>query len=309
MIEAYVGLPGSGKTLHAVKRLLEAKKADRLTLANFHSQTGMWDFALWRDIAEAGNCLAVIDEAHMWFSARHWTKTQQLELSVFQQHRKEGIDLVWIAQHEARVDVAIREVTAFVWRHRRIGQFVIATQVAPEDPRKPIRRRVFKISPALFSHYFTEERIGLRDGEGYGFGGAEAYRRGAGAPHLDSQYRLRPNYFRVETPTGAEWIPAEDPHLGYRVGLTLVGWSSLGVPREAEAIVTPFYRGADGRFHELQDGELLPIGASRDDWLAAIEHGIRLASNVLKLHRSANERSSSSNLVYDPLSSLRTVRV
>src|SRR4051812_30452061 len=93
MIEAIVGLPGSGKTLWAVHRLLQAKKRGRHALANFLSRTGSWDFGLWADIAEAGNCLAVIDEAHMWFSARTWTKTNQLELSYFQQHRKEGVDL------------------------------------------------------------------------------------------------------------------------------------------------------------------------------------------------------------------------
>ncbi len=281
MIEAYVGLPGSGKTLHAVKRLLEAKAQKRKTLANFHSQTGSWDFALWRDIAEAGNCLAVIDEAHMWFSARTWTKTQQLELSVFQQHRKEGVDLVWIAQHEARVDVAIREVTAYIWKHRRFGRFVVATQVTPDEPRKPLKRKVFPITPRLFSHYFTEERIGLRDGEGYGFGGGEAFRGDAGAPGLDSSYHLRPNLFRIENPTGSQWVPATRPYLAELVGLTLAGWAALGVPKEAEQIVRAFYRGQDGRVHELRNGELLPHGVDRDAWTEGIEKARDLAKRVI----------------------------
>lgn len=281
MIEAYVGLPGSGKTLHAVKRLIEAKAAGRKTLANFHSQTGSWDFALWQDIAEAGNCLAVIDEAHMWFSARTWTKTNQLELSVFQQHRKEGVDLIWIAQHEARVDVAIREVTAFIWKHRKLGGFCAATQVTPDEPRKPLKRSFFKLGNHLFRHYFTEERIGFRDGEGYGFGGGEAFRRSAGSPTLDSSLHLRPNLFRIETPEGAHWVKADRPNLAELVGLTLAGWSALGVPKDVEQIVSAFYRGSDGKLHELKDGELLPIGVSRDSWVESIETAFELAHSVV----------------------------
>jgi len=267
MIEAHVGLPGSGKSLHGVARLLKEKSKGRQTLANFHSQTGKWEFALWADMAEAGNCFVVIDEAHMWFSARTWTKTQQGELSVFQQHRKEGIDLVWIAQHESRVDVAVRELTAFIWRHKKMGQFVIASQVTPEEPKKILKRKVVRISPYLYQHYFTEERIGFRDGEGYKFGGGTAYRRAAAGPgpELDEAYRLKPNFFRIEFPDRVVYHPADAPLLADLVSCALNEWARSEAPRGAGDLVRGIYRSSDGRMHELDHGgAVLPVAERLD---------------------------------------------
>ncbi len=170
MIEAHVGLPGSGKSIHAVRKLLAAKAAKRRALANFHSRTGSWEFGLWADITDATNCLVVIDEAHMWFSAREWTKTHQAELSYFQQSRKEGLDLIWVAQHQKRVDTAINELTAYIWDHRRIGGWIVARQYPADDLKRSIGRAVFRLDPRLHRHYWSEERIGFRDGSGYGFG-------------------------------------------------------------------------------------------------------------------------------------------
>jgi hypothetical protein len=207
---------------------------------------------LWDEMAEAGNCLAVIDEAHMWFSARQWTKTEQAQLAVFQQHRKEGVDLVWVAQHEARVDVAIRELTAFIWRHRRIGRFVLATKVTPDEPKKPVGRQVVPIRRGIFQHYFSEERIGFRDGEGYAFGGGAQFRRQPGlGPSLDEHHRLRANYYRVEFPGSVRYLRADAPFVAEVVGSSLLEWAGCGVPRGAESICRPLYRGVDGRFHEL----------------------------------------------------------
>lgn len=266
MIEAHVGLPGSGKTLHAAERLRSARKRGRRALANFHSQSASWEFALWPDMIEAANCLCVIDEAHMWFSARTWSKNEQLELSYFQQHRKEGIDLVWVAQHENRVDVAIRELTAFIWRHRRIGRFCIASRVTPDEPKKVIGRRVVRIRPELYNDFFTEERIGQRDGKGYRFGSGEAYKRSAGgSPELDENYRLRPNFFRIESPSNVRYLPADGPGISEAVALALMESRLAGYRGQPEGLCRPCYRGADGRFHELDlEGALQPNEAQKD---------------------------------------------
>lgn len=297
MIEGITGLPGGGKTLFAVRRLLAAKQAGRDTLANFHSRTGSWRFGLWMDIATAGNCLAVIDEAHMWFSARSWTKTQQLELAVFQQSRKEGLDLLWIAQHENRVDVAVREVTAFLWRCRRVGKWIIARQFTPDDPKHTTGRRIFRIDPGLYQHYFTEERIGDRDGTGYAFGGSDAYRAGADAaarygtgPAMGPGCRLLPNFFRVEFPTGAEWLAVGDIRWSAAVGEAVRAWQLLGRPREAVSIVSTFYRGADGRMVEIAaDGDLVPALAEVGLVGAAVELFSRTAKGLAG-HASGTDR-------------------
>jgi len=259
MIEAHVGLPGAGKTLHAVARLLEAKREKRPTIANFHSRTGSWNFGLWADIAEAGNCLAVIDEAHMWFSARTWTKTQQLELAVFQQSRKEGLDLIWIAQHEARVDVAIREVTAFIWRHRMFGNYIVCSKVSPDEPKVVLGRKILRLSPDLHRHYFTEERIGTRDGEGYAMGGGDAYRRGAAAPLLGGDLRLMPNYYRVEGPNWVRWMRYDQLFLREEILRAVEEWARAGRPKSSDVCAIGFYRAADGTLQELTGGgEIVP---------------------------------------------------
>lgn len=174
MIESFTGLPGSGKTLHAVRRLLQAKASGRPAYANFHSRSNDWEYVLFDDIRYIDNGLVVLDEAHMMFSSRNWSATTQAQLGLFQQHRKLGIDLIWIAQSANRVDVALRELTAFEHRHRRMGKLVLVRVVDPmqagTEKEKTIRRNVFAITPLLTNSYWTEERIGNLTGQGAGFG-------------------------------------------------------------------------------------------------------------------------------------------
>lgn len=255
MIEGYVGLPGAGKSAHGVLSLIEARRKGRSTIANFHSRSGMWEFGLWADFVEAGNCLAVIDEAHMWFSARSWTKTQQLELSVFQQSRKEGLDLVWIAQSAARVDTAIREVTAFVWTHKMIGRFCWARQYVLEDidkqKRRSLRSRIFRVGPQITKHYFTEERIGDREGNGYRLGGTTAYRRDAVVPVIGDGCRLIPNWVRIEFPTTTLWREATDPSVDALTDAAYKEWAMFGRPRDPGDLCRGFYRDGEGGFTEI----------------------------------------------------------
>lgn len=217
-------------------------------------------------MVEATNCLAVIDEAHMWFSARKWTSTEQADLAAFQQHRKEGMDVIWIAQHESRVDVAIRELTAFIWRHRRLGRFVIASKVTPDEPKKALKRKCIMIRPELYNNFFTEERIGFRDGTGYKFGAGNAYKRSAGrGPALDENNRLAPNYFRLETPGSVRYLPVDSVGISEAVAFALAEWRVLKPQAEPEDFCRPVYRGADKRFHLLDPaGTIVPNEAQKD---------------------------------------------
>lgn len=166
LIEGIVGLPGQGKTLFAVWMLLQARAKRRRAVANFHSTRDLWEYGLWADMVEQDNCLCVIDEAHMWFSARTWANQKQADLAVFQQHRKNGLDLVWIAQHENRVDVAIREVTAWVWRVNRVGPMIWCRRCSLDERDKVFERKIIRIHPDLYSTYDTFEVIGDRAGVG-----------------------------------------------------------------------------------------------------------------------------------------------
>lgn len=63
----------------------------------------------------------LIDELNLWAPSRLWA---ELGLGVLQRWayaRKDGLDIVWSAQHEARVDKVAREVTDFVWSCSAFG--------------------------------------------------------------------------------------------------------------------------------------------------------------------------------------------
>lgn len=172
MIEGIVGLPGNGKSLFATLLMEQAAKSGRRVLANFPTEFS--EFALWEDMVEADNCDCFIDEAQMWFSARNWTRTTQIELGVFQQHRKNGMNMYWIAQHENRVDVAMREITAYYNRVRKFGDFILVSRFTPDDAKTCMGRRLF-FGPRLYDRYDTKTIIGAKDGEGYKAGRSAAY--------------------------------------------------------------------------------------------------------------------------------------
>jgi len=222
VIFSYTGLPGSGKTLHAVQQMVKRHSAGLKSYANFHSRGSKWEYIQWSDLHRVESGLVVLDEAHMLFSARNWSKTTQEQLAYFQQHRKLGIDLIWIAQSAARVDVALRELTAFEYQHTRIGKLVkfrVIDPVDTETKKKPIKRGFFWLSEYLTAEYWTEERIGDINGRGAGFG-----RNSAG---IDGPI---PNYVRATLGNRVLWCRIED----------------LDLSRSYDRI-TPFYKDSYGR--------------------------------------------------------------
>lgn len=157
MIEGIVGLPGNGKTLLACKMLHEAAAKGKRCFANFTSPAGVWERVVWEDIIKMENAFVLIDEAHMWFPSREWSRQGQDVLGIFQQHRKAGLDLVWIAQHENRVDVALRELTAYLHFCRKIGPIVI--DLVYEACGKQKTRSEWFYGPHYYGLYWTEERV------------------------------------------------------------------------------------------------------------------------------------------------------
>lgn len=173
MIEAYVGLPGSGKSYSAVRKLLAERKKGRNVYANFHSKYGDWNFCLWDDMRELYNAFVMIDEAHVWFGSRAWKDNMIEDLAYWQQHRKDGIDMVYVTQHETRVDVVLRELTVFITRFQKIGRFIIRRKYNAADPsptKKPMKYSAEIFKPWICQKYFSNETIGTRDGKGYKLG-------------------------------------------------------------------------------------------------------------------------------------------
>jgi len=162
MIEGIVGLPGYGKTLFLVKRLIEAKGAGRTVYANFSSRKGRWDRLGWKSLIDHEDCVIGIDEAHMWFPARGYQNTTQNELGYFQQHRKAGVDLLWTAQNVARVDVALRELTAFFWKVDKLGDYIVARRYDDINFTSASKRIIFS-AERYYPEYWTVERVLSRD--------------------------------------------------------------------------------------------------------------------------------------------------
>ena len=157
MIEGIVGLPGSGKTLLACRMIEKARKEGKRCFANFSSPDGRWERVVWDEIVKLDNCFVLLDEAHMWFPSRDWNKQTQDVLGIFQQHRKLGMDLVWIAQHENRIDVALRELTAYLHWCRKIGPFII--QLTHEACGKNKTKTQVWLASDYYGDYWTEERV------------------------------------------------------------------------------------------------------------------------------------------------------
>jgi zonular occludens toxin Zot len=63
----------------------------------------------------------VIDELNLWAPSRFWEKLGIGVLNRWAYVRKDGMHIVWTAQHEARIDKVAREVTDFIWSCRAFG--------------------------------------------------------------------------------------------------------------------------------------------------------------------------------------------
>jgi len=154
MIEGYVGLMGSGKTYAATRRAGQALREGRLVLANYQIEGAlywadwgeMFDFSLdiWTK-REKG--LIIVDEANIMLPSRVWQKMDPRLLMFWAQSRKIGVDVIWTAQHESRVDTSVREITYQIWRCRKYGKLFQTTAYLPEALRKekgrPIKRSFF----------------------------------------------------------------------------------------------------------------------------------------------------------------------
>jgi hypothetical protein len=123
MIEALIGRPGSGKSYWLTKRVLEAADRDRLVFTNYavaHPNVFLFTPDELLDLPPG---LVVIDEAHLWFPARMSLKLPMSWLAGMSQTRKKGWDLLLAAQHESRLDRAVRDVCSWMWLCRAWGSW------------------------------------------------------------------------------------------------------------------------------------------------------------------------------------------
>lgn len=151
MIEALIGRPGSGKSFELTARVLEAADRDRLVFTNYAvSHPNVYQFTP-DQLMDLPPGLIVIDEAHLWFPARMSLKLPMSWLAGMSQTRKKGWDLLLAAQHETRLDRAVRDVCSWMWLCSAWGSWnghpvmFAASSYEPEFFRRPDRRMTRRV--------------------------------------------------------------------------------------------------------------------------------------------------------------------
>ena len=148
-VTAYVGVPGSGKSLHVMEDIYwYGRRSDALILANFDIQrprgfrasfvrlpTGEVDFTdVMRAVLEwfneghvvtrEGQILVVIDEAQITFNSREWSKPGRAAwIRLFIQHRKLGMRFILIVQDLGMIDKQVRAVVETCGHHMRVNSY------------------------------------------------------------------------------------------------------------------------------------------------------------------------------------------
>jgi hypothetical protein len=166
VIEGWIGRPGAGKTYTLTERALVARKRGVEVFANYPID-GCWLFTP-EQLLDLPPGLIIIDEAHLWFSARQAMSLPPSWLAEMSQTRKNGWNLIWSAQHEARVDRVIRDITNWMWlttawfKHNGHPLFFKTTSWEPEFFRNERRKMVTKWSlfdPRVAGAYDTHAKL------------------------------------------------------------------------------------------------------------------------------------------------------
>lgn len=171
-IEGVIGRPGSGKTYAMTKMALDAADRDRMVFTNWGVVHPNCYLFAPDDLMNLPPGLVMIDEAHLWFPARMSLKLPMSWLAGMSQTRKKGWDLVWAAQHESRVDKAIRDVTEWQWltsawfKHNDHPVVFAQASWEPEYFRRPDKRftrRFHVFNKRVANAYNTFETLGQAD--------------------------------------------------------------------------------------------------------------------------------------------------
>lgn len=152
MIRLYSGTPGSGKSLHNAKDVINRSRFGKPVIGNFPCDLSKYpkanytyvpnyeltpDFLMnysreyfkGKPIRE-GKLLLVIDECQLMFNSRDWQQKGRNEwLSFFTQHRKFGYDVTLIAQFDRMIDKQLRGVIEYEYVHRKLSNYGIGGKI------------------------------------------------------------------------------------------------------------------------------------------------------------------------------------
>ena len=194
-VEGFIGLPGAGKTYALALRGIEAMRQGRRVFSNFGLRGSIplevWDHENVGNTKDPGppcgcgecfvsisHAVVLVDEINLWAPSRMWNALPMGLLHRWAQVRKYETQILWSAQHEARVDKVIREVTGFIWECRAtvLGQLPLLHRLPfvptfrlrafePHDLRKvgaqPLSARGLRLKRGIAEAYDTFELVAM----------------------------------------------------------------------------------------------------------------------------------------------------
>lgn len=196
-IFCYTGIPGSGKTYHAVRDMCFNRSA---TVTNIHvngiddtavlplheiTPEMLMAFSNWwfsNHPYKENSLLLCIDEAQLLFNSRTWSdKSRMGWIAFMSQHRKYGYRIILITQDFKMIDKQFRSLVEFevyhtsassIWLPMRLlamcgFHLTCANRRFPGDESKTvIQRDLYHVSKRYYRHYDSTEDLTARDFSG-----------------------------------------------------------------------------------------------------------------------------------------------
>jgi hypothetical protein len=151
MIQLYTGTPGSGKSLHVARKMMQMMRMHKMNVItnrpinmdvvtkNGKLKVGRYDYLKNTELTvdylvnyamehhaegKEGQTLIVIDEAGITFNSRDFGKSDRPAwLDFFRTHRHYGFNVIMITQVDRMIDRQIRALVEYETRHRKANNF------------------------------------------------------------------------------------------------------------------------------------------------------------------------------------------
>lgn len=146
MIRLYSGTPGSGKSLHNAKDVINRSRFGKPVIGNFPVDLSRFKKANYTykpnyeltpkfliefsqeyfkgKRVKEGAILLVIDECQLMFNSRDWQQKDRKDwLQFFSLHRHYGYDITLIAQFDRMIDRQIRGLIEYEYLHRKLSNY------------------------------------------------------------------------------------------------------------------------------------------------------------------------------------------
>jgi hypothetical protein len=169
MIDALIGLPGSGKTYEATRRLLLDADSGRQCYSVTPINHPNVETITYDDLLDPGMPPGTIllDEVHVKLPSSAGVRLPHEWLVKLSQTRHAGHDLIWTSQHQSRVLKQLRDNTNYGWQCSSWGSwkghpaFMAATcyPMTRFGKGKPIQRFVHAFEMRVATAYDTTHSI------------------------------------------------------------------------------------------------------------------------------------------------------